>query len=242
MKKAELVFKSLGISEDEVKNLLSEANEGDNIEELVAPIIEGYKARQKEVLLNDPEFLKPIQDKITGKERGTLENKLKKVLAESGMNSEEIKSLQGIDEYIEKFKELSKSKSKGSEQLEEILKEKTTLADRIKEYEEVILPGEKKKFEDQLNDFYVNEQLRNMASKYDLIIPQDTALDLLKLKLGSYKLSVNEKKELDLLTSEGAKVLDEKKEKIIGVSDIIKNVFETSNLIKKNNGAAMPLV
>jgi hypothetical protein len=216
----------IGVKAETIQKL-NEPSEDFSAEEAASDFVKD----QRSVAKNDPELIKTIRDEVRGTELSKIEHKIKKTFS---LSAEEIKDKK-FDEIIETAFE--KSKATSNETGEELQNKILELNNKVKQYEEEIIPSERNKATEQINSFRRDLALRESLSKRQLIVGQEVAIPVIDSFLNqNYSVSVNEKGALEVKTKDGLNPLNSDGTKVLSFEEIIDNQLNTLQLIKQSNG------
>ncbi len=211
--------------------------EGDepDIEKLSAD----FKAAQREVYENDPDFIKNIKNELRGKERGSVE---RVIMRELGVTAEEAKDggLEGDYNKMLKFasKKLKKQSSEPAEKLQVQLQDANS---EIQKYKDTIVPEIQSKADARVNKFFIANHIGELISKSgELIVKGNVATTVVEKGLASQglvsKLS-EDKNTIRIETKDGLSPQNADKTKNLTEAELIKGILESEGLIKQSKGA-----
>lgn len=229
MKNIEPFLKKLGIKSAIIAKVIAD-------EELPATTLDTLVSEQREVfstaLRNDPEFLNPIKDEITGKERSIIEGKIKKTF---GLTSEEVKDKK-LDEIVTIALEKVKANSTGTAQ--EIQDKLLAAQNEIKRLTEVVLPETQAAAETKILNYEKGLALRDHLANREFLVPQTTFMRELNDRLsGKYKIEVKDGKVVTFTTPEGLKPLAADKSKEITFEEALEMELTDMKVLKQSQGA-----
>ena len=238
----ELITKFLdGIgTKNETVAILKEPPEGLDIEPLVAE----FKQNGKEVFENDPDVIQKLASKAKGKERGSVERKIKKVFnitpEEWGENE-----LEGDYEKALTFS-FDKQKTAGSKSAGEIQAELQDANTKLKWYKDDEIPRIEKESSEKVDKNEANRHLRKLiADSGELIVSESATIAVVKEELTKkgYTAGLNEgKTDLTIKTQDGLSPQDEGKTRNLTNTEVVKGILESEKLIKQSNADPDPLV
>lgn len=195
--------------------------------------VKEFKSKQGDLLKNDPDFINPIKKEIRGKELATAENKLKRVF---GLTPEEME-----DKKYEEILEIAKSKGSAkpadtSEEMERLQAELLTANNRVKEFEDVILPEAKAAAQNEINSYFKSNKIKDLVSSHSLIIDANAILPAVLSDLdANYNITLGDDKSLVVKTKDGTDPLNADKTAKVTLEQIIQSKLEAFNAIKKSN-------
>ena len=197
-----------------------------------------FKAAQREVYENDPDFIKNIKNEMRGKERGSVE---RVIMRELGVTAEEVKEhgLEGDYNKMMKFasKKLKKQSSEPAEKLQGQLQDANT---EIQKYKDTIVPDIQSKADARVNKFFIANHLGDLISKSgELIVKPNVATTVVEKGLASKGLvsSLSEDKNtIRILTKDGLSPQNDDKTRNLTEAELIKGILEGEGLIKQSRG------
>jgi len=159
----EKLLKQIGLPQSTIKEVL--AAEAENTDFDVSAVVTSFKESQRTLYEDDADLAETFKAQERGKLLDIWTNKIKK---DFGLSSEQVKGLK-MDEVIALAKgESVKSVSKDIQQLQE---ENLTLSNKLKEYDEVVIPGVKSEVEREKKSFKIQNYVQTL-------IPPDVLIDL----------------------------------------------------------------
>jgi len=225
----EKFLKKIGVGA-EVITKLTEGNAEDdnfNLEDLAADFVKG----QKTVLSNDPELIKNIRDEIRGTELSKIEHKIKKTF---NLSAEEMKDKK-FDDIIEFAFDKTKSASSGTS--DELQSQIVDLNNKVKQYEEEILPAAKNEAQTKINKFRQDLALRDVLSKRQLIVNSEVAIPVVESYISqNFNVSLNDKGILEVKTKDNLNPLNSDGTKVLSFDEIVDSHLNALQLIKQSNG------
>ena len=228
----------IGITTDIIANL---KDPGDDLD--IEKLSNEFKGKQKDVFSNDPEVIKELQKSAKGKERGSVERKIKKVFdikAEEWTENE----LEGDYEKALTFGH-DKQKKAGSKSAQEIQAELLDANKKIEWYKDEEVPRIVKAEKQKVDNFHIERHLRELivdSGELANNIGSDVAEIVLKeeLRKKGFTPSLTEDGKLAILTEDGLVPLDEAKTKNLSNAEIIKGIVVAKGLIKQSNAVIEP--
>lgn len=218
--------------------LLKDPEEGLKVEDLA----EEFKSKQRDVYANDPDVIKELAAKAKGKERGSVERKIKKVFNispdEWGENE-----LEGDYEKALTFG-FDKQKKTGSQSAQEITAELQDANKTIKWYKEDEIPRIEKESSAKVDRNEANRHLRKViVDSGELIVSESATMAVVKEELTKkgYITGLNEgKTDLTIKTADGLSPQDEGKTRNLSNVEVVKGILESEDLIKQSNADPDP--
>jgi len=231
-------LENVGVSNETIA-LLKDPEDGQKVEDLANE----FKSKQREVYANDPEVIKELQKSAKGKERGSVERKIKKVFdikAEEWTENE----LEGDYEKALTFGH-DKQKKAGSKSAQEIQTELLEANKKIEWYKDEEVPRIINVEKQKVDNFHIERHLRELiVDSGDLAnnIGSDVAEIVLKeeLRKKGFKTSLTEDGKLAILTEDGLVPLDEAKTKNLSNTEIVKSIVIAKGLIIQSNADPDP--
>lgn len=221
---------ALGIPQAEAQKLIDESAKEDSTLDVQA-LVKQATDHQRNIFMNDTEIIDKFKGEEKGKQLDIITRDLKKTF---GLTSEEIKD-KGIKEIIE----LSKTKAtttsdKGVEQLQADI---IALTNKVKDYEENIIPSKLAEVEGHKKKISVEHELTKLISGKKLRVPFDAAFPSVINFLGEkYDLDINEQKQLAIFLK-GSKTspLKDDKSGILGLNDILDSKLKEWKFLEESN-------
>ncbi len=230
-------LENVGVSNETIA-LLKDPEEGLKVEDLAKE----FKSAQREVYANDPEVIKELAAKAKGKERGSVERKIKKVfgLTDDEWNTGE---LEGDYEKALTFAS-DKQKKAGSKSAQEIQVELHDANTKLKWYEEDEIPRIEKESSEKVDKNEASRHLRKLiADSGELIVSESATIAVVKEELTKkgYTAGLNEAKtDLTIKTKDGLSPQDEGKTRNLTNTEVVKGILESEKLIKQSNADPGP--
>jgi len=209
----------------------------------VVKLSDEHNEKKKDVFTNDPDVITELQKKAKGKERGSVERKIKKVFdikAEEWTENE----LEGDYEKALTFGH-DKQKKAGSKSAQEIQAELLDANKKIEWYKDEEVPRIVKAEKQKVDNFHIERHLRELivdSGELANNIGSDVAEIVLKeeLRKKGFTPSLTEDGKLAILTEDGLVPLDEAKTKNLSNAEIIKGIVVAKGLIKQSNAVIEP--
>lgn len=229
MKNIESFLKQIGVPADSISKLISE--ETTSIDEIVS----GFKASQRDVLKNDPEFIQPIKDEIRGAELSKIEHKVKKVFA---LTAEEIRDKK-FDEIITiAHEKATKSSVEGADALQQKV---IDLTNENKRLVDEIIPAKESEAKNAIKQFKRESIINGIIAKKSLIVAPDVVLPAVNNYLNSnFNLDVDDSGQLVVKTKNNLNPLNADGTKIITFDEILDSHLATLGVVKQSNGSPNP--
>lgn len=189
---------------------------------------------QRELYTSSEEYksaLKKIKDGALAEIHSKAE---KKIISFAQLTSDEVKDKK-YDEIVElAFKKASAS---GNKSLEEVQAELRKVSDKVKEYEDSIIPGIKAEVEHEKINFKTEASLMKKIGSLKLRegMSAEDIVELTKLKANKagYKVSFDDKGEMVFTTSDGGKIMTADKKGFLSTEEVLNNFLE--GMIEKSN-------
>ena len=209
----------------------------------VVKLSDEHNEKKKDVFTNDPDVITELQKKAKGKERGSVERKIKKVFdikAEEWTENE----LEGDYEKALTFGH-DKQKKAGSKSAQEIQAELLDANKKIEWYKDEEVPRIRNTEKQKVDNFHIERHLRELivdSGELANNIGSDVAEIVLKeeLRKKGFTPSLTEDGKLAILTEDGLVPLDEAKTKNLSNAEIIKGIVVAKGLIKQSNAVIEP--
>ncbi|MHA1170238.1 MAG: hypothetical protein ACTSRU_20615 [Candidatus Hodarchaeales archaeon] len=236
----ELITKFLdgiGTKNDTVA-ILKEPTEGLDVQ----PLIEEFKADSRSVYSNDPAVIKELELKAKGKERGSVERKVKKVF---NISAEEWAAAELDGDYEKALAfALDKQKKAGTKSVQEINTELQDANTKIEWYKNEEIPRIEKESSEKVDRNEANRHLRKLiADSGELIVSESATIAVVKEELTrkGYITGLNEAKtDLTIKTQEGLSPQDEGKTRNLTNDEVVKGILEGEKLVKQSRATTEP--
>lgn len=136
----------------ELQETFITALEDDNSTFEVAPLLETYKKNIEEVVKNDATFINTIKNAEKGR---LLDDIDKKIKSKFNLSGDEIKG-KTTDELIE----IAKTKTTSKPEIEKLEKDLMETRNKVKEYEEIVIPQKEKEKDIFVSEFTKGQKLK----------------------------------------------------------------------------------
>lgn len=229
----------LGVKPELLENSESESFENDLYDSVNSNILNVYK--------NSEEYKKTLLELEGKSKRLVLSESEKAIMKAFGLSKDKVKDkdFNGIlEEAINASKELvSKDTKELTELINNLKSDITTLTaqkdeavNKLQDFETNVIPGIYKKIETETKQ---KEALNTFVNGYEFIIPKADVLTLLNAKASTKGLKVELVGDnLELLQSDGSKVLSEDKRSIVDLKAFteteFRDLFKRSNAVEPN--------
>lgn len=208
----------------------------------VDDLIAEFKTNGKEVFENDPDVITSLAKKAKGKERGSVERKIKKVFNISPEEWGE-EELEGDYEKTLTFC-FEKMKKAGSKSAQEIQAELQDANTKIKWYKEEEIPRIETESSAKVDRNEANRHLRKLiVDSGELIVSESATMAVVKEELTKkgYATGLNEHKtDLTIKTADGLSPQDEGKTRNLSNAEVVKGILEKEDLIKQSKAPTEP--
>lgn len=227
MSKIETFLKKIGVPTDAISKLTAE-DDTTPIEEIAT----SFKAVQRDVLKNDPEFIQPIKDEIRGSELSKIEHKLKKTF---NLPSEEIKDKK-FDEIISiAYDRASKATAQGAEEIQQRLIE---LSNENKRLLEDVIPAKELEAKKQITTFKRESIISQAIAKRQLIVSADVVSPAVRSYLDqNFNVDVDDNGQLVVKTKNNLNPLNQDGTKIVSFDEILDSHLTQLGVVKQSNGS-----
>jgi hypothetical protein len=227
MSKIETFLKKIGVPGDAISKLTAD-DDTTPIEEIAT----SFKAVQRDVLKNDPEFIQPIKDEIRGSELSKIEHKLKKTF---NLPSEEIKDKK-FDEIISiAYDRASKATAQGAE---EIQKKVIELSNENKRLLEEVIPAKENEAKNQIKTFKRESIISQAIAKRQLIVSADVVNPAVRSYLdNNFNVDVDDNGQLVVKTKNNLNPLNQDGTKIVTFDEILDGHLTQLGVVKQSNGS-----
>lgn len=230
MKIIEKLLKDLGIKGDLSKQIIEEAKKDDSTFDLT-PAVASATEHVRMLLENDSEFVDKFKTAEKGKQLDIFTRDLKKTF---GLTSEEIKDKK-IDEILDLVK--TKTTTNSNKDVQKLQEELITLNNKVKEYEEEIIPNVKKEVEVTRKNIFIENALNKKITARELRVAYDAAYPSLMANLNSqFDLDIDDKQNIHLLQKgSNLKALKQDKSGELTIDEFIDTKFKEWKFIKESN-------
>lgn len=213
MKNIESFLKKIGVKSAIITTLTStDELDAEKMDELVST----HQNTVRETLKNDPEFINPLQDSITGAERSKIEHKIKKVF---GLTAEEMKDKK-MDEIMALAVDKIKSQHTGT--AEELQIKLTDLAKENKRLLEEVIPAKEQEATGKIKSYKKDLKIREKLAARELTVKPSIILPALNGILdGEFDIDIDDKDEFTIKTKDGLNPLSKDKTKVLTFDDIL---------------------
>lgn len=219
---------------------LKEPEEGLNVDELA----DEFKGKQREVYANDPDVVKDLEVKATGKARGSVEREIKRqfditVDEWEQNNFGEEKDFKKVLKFgIEK---IQKQAGKTAQEIQTELQEANA---KIKYFEEEKIPEINKDWQGKIDRTDIERHFRKLIGDCgDLIVSHDVASTVLEKRLAEKGLKpelTEDRNGIIIKTKDGLMPQDEKKTRNLTNSEVVKGILSGEKLIKESHADDTP--
>ncbi len=230
MKHAKEYLKLIGVDSDTIDNLFKEELEEDFV---VSDKAKDFVKKSRTLAKDDPELIRTIRDEIRGTELSKIEHKIKKTF---DLSADDVRDKK-FDEILDVAKE--KVQASAGSTNEELQTKIVELNNKVKNYEEEVLPAERKKATDLISNFRKESSLSAALAKRanTLIVLPEAILPAINNKLqAEYNVTVNDSGELEVKTKDGLNPLNKEGTKQITFDEIIDGYLSDLKVVKQSNG------
>jgi len=232
-------LEEIGVDNKVIANL-KEPEEGLNVEELAKE----FRESQHEVYANDPDVIKNLEIKATGKARGSVEREIKRVFDISTGEWEENDF--GNEKDYKKILQfgIEKIKKQGSKSVQEIQAELQEANKKIKWFDEERIPEINKEWQSKTDKNDIERHFRKLiGDSGDLIVSSDVASTVIEKKLNEkgFVPTLNEDRNgVIIKTRDGLIPQDEGKTRNLSNMEIVKGILSGEKLIKESHAPDTP--
>lgn len=227
----EKLLKQIGLPADKIKEVIA-ADKEEKSDFDIAPIVDAFKENQRALFENDGDLAEKFYARERGKQLDIVTNQIKKAF---GLTSDLIK-----DKKIAEVIELAKAEStKGlSKEMQQLQEEALAAANKVKEYEETLIPQIKSEVAKEKKQFLINNKMRSLIPGADkLRVPAETVDKIVNADiLSQYDLDMDEKGNITLF--EKGKTIHAKSAdgtKLLTITDAMNTVLTANKFIKESN-------
>jgi CTP-dependent riboflavin kinase len=233
-KKIIAILIAFGVAKAAAEKHTEKVPEEDDAEFDVDKLLSDFQDKQKDLLKNDPEFVKSVSDPAVAKTNDIWLSKFKQ---KTGLSAEEVKDKKTV-EIIEAGVE--KIRKKGDATTEQLQTENLALATELKKIKEEDLPAAKTEAETVRKRLELENKVAKSLPKIGkkIRVDEDVALITLNTKLAQrgIVLSVDENGELVAKTKDGLGVKNKDGTKLLNAIELFTEVLDEGKLLE-NSGA-----
>lgn len=217
---------------------LKDPEEGLNVDELA----DEFKQKQREVYANDPDVIKELAAQAKGKERGSVERKIKKVF---NITTEEWAENE-LDKDYEKalMFGFEKIKKEGNKSAQEIQLELQDANKKLKWFEDEKIPEIHSEWQRKIDKTDIERHYRKLIGESgDLIVSDDVASTVLEKRINerNFLIELNEDRTgIVIKTKDGLIPQDEGKTRNLTNLEIVKGILENERLVKQSKAIDEP--
>jgi len=232
-------LEEIGVDNKVIANL-KEPEEGLNVEELAKE----FRESQHEVYANDPDVIKNLEIRATGKARGSVEREIKRVFDISTGEWEENDF--GNEKDYKKILQfgIEKIKKQGSKSVQEIQAELQEANKKIKWFDEERIPEINKEWQSKTDKNDIERHFRKLiGDSGDLIVSSDVASTVIEKKLNEkgFVPTLNEDRNgVIIKTRDGLIPQDEGKTRNLSNMEIVKGILSGEKLVKESHAQDTP--
>lgn len=224
----------VGVASDAITQLTESPEEG-LTKEVIDGLAKDFKASQRDVFKNDPEIVGELTGSLRGKERGSVERKIKK---EFGLTAEEWGENELEGDYGKAIAfGINKLKTESGKPAEKLQTELQEANQKNLDYEEKVIPGIREEAKQEISKFYVQNRYQELIGECgELIVGNDVALTVLTNEFAKSGLkSEIENGKLTIKTGDGLAPQDKDKTRNLSNLEVAKGIFDRTGLLKKSN-------
>jgi len=232
-------LEEIGVDNKVIANL-KEPEEGLNVEELAKE----FRESQHEVYANDPDVIKNLEIRATGKARGSVEREIKRVFDISTGEWEENDF--GNEKDYKKILQfgIEKIKKQGSKSVQEIQAELQEANKKIKWFDEERIPEINKEWQSKTDKNDIERHFRKLiGDSGDLIVSSDVASTVIEKKLNEkgFVPTLNEDRNgVIIKTRDGLIPQDEGKTRNLSNMEIVKGILSGEKLLVQSHATDTP--
>ena len=232
-------LEEIGVDNKVIANL-KEPEEGLNVEELAKE----FRESQHEVYANDPDVIKNLEIRATGKARGSVEREIKRVFDISTGEWEENDF--GNEKDYKKILQfgIEKIKKQGSKSVQEIQAELQEANKKIKWFDEERIPEINKEWQSKTDKNDIERHFRKLiGDSGDLIVSSDVASTVIEKKLNEkgFVTELNEDRNgVIIKTRDGLIPQDEGKTRNLSNMEITKGILSDEKLLVQSHATDTP--
>ena len=212
---------------------LKDPEEGLNVDELT----DEFKQKQREVYANDPDVIKELAAQAKGKERGSVERKIKKIF---NISTEEWQEHE-LDKDYEKsllfgYEKIKKEGNKSAQEIQADLQEANK---KLKWFEEEKIPEIEKNWQTRIDRNDIERHFRKLiVDSGELIVSHDVASTVIDKRLnekGFIAELTDDRGGIVIKTRDGLIPQDEGKTRNLTNMEIVKGILGSEKLVKESH-------
>lgn len=227
------ILVAFGIAKAQAEKYLEKVDAPDEAEFDTDKLLNDFKASQAELLKNDKEFIATLKEPEAKRWNTMWATKIKQA---TGLTEEEIKD--------KDYKEIvalavDKLRKKGDQTTGELQQANIELEQKLKKYEEEIIPQTKAEVENFKRAIKKESAFDKLISSFDLGVSHKVASAAVRAHLGSqYIDDINDKDELEIYLAGDGKLKPKSKDgsKLLGAKEFIQEILAEEKLLKVSNG------
>lgn len=227
------ILVAFGIAKANAEKYLEKVDVPDEAEFDADKLLSDFTAKQAELLKNDKEFISTIQENEAKKWNDIWATKIKQA---TGLTAEEIK-----DKNQKEIVALAvdKLRKKGDSTTEQLQQANIELENKLKEYEEKIIPETKAEVENFKRSIKKESAFEKAFDGFELGVSKKVAMAAVRASLGNqYVDDINDKDELEIYLAGEGKLKPKSKDgtKLLGAKEFIQEILSEEKLLKVSGG------
>lgn len=227
------ILVAFGIAKANAEKYLEKVDVPDEAEFDADKLLSDFTAKQAELLKNDKEFISTIQENEAKKWNDIWATKIKQA---TGLTAEEIKD-KNQKEIIALA--VDKLRKKGDSTTEQLQQANIELENKLKEYEEKIIPETKAEVENFKRSIKKESAFEKAFDGFELGVSKKVAMAAVRASLGNqYVDDINDKDELEIYLAGEGKLKPKSKDgtKLLGAKEFIQEILSEEKLLKVSGG------
>jgi len=229
------ILVAFGIAKASAEKYLEKVDVPDEAEVDVDKLLNDFKSSQAELLRNDKEFINSLKEPEAKRWNTMWATKIKQA---TGLTEEEIKD--------KDYKEIialavDKLRKKGDSTTEQLQQVNIGLENKLKEYEEKIIPEIKNEVENSKRLMKKESAFEKLFDGFELGVSKKVAMAAVKAHFGNQFVDdINDKDELEIYLAGEGKLKPKSKDgtKLLGAKEFVEGILSEEKLLKVSGGGS----
>lgn len=227
------ILVACGIAKASAEKYLEKVDVPDEAEFDADKLLTDFKASQAELLKNDKDFIQSISEPVEKKINDMWVTKIKQA---TGLTAEEVKDKR-YKEVVELAAE--KLRKKGDSSTEQLQQVNIELENKLKEYEEKIIPEIKAEVENSKRSIKKETAFEKLFDGFELGVSKKVAMAAVRAHFGNQFVDdINDKDELEIYLAGEGKLKPKSKDgtKLLGAKEFVEGILSEEKLLKVSGG------
>lgn len=227
------ILVAFGIAKASAEKYLEKVDAPDEADIDVDKLLTDFKSSQAELLKNDKEFLVPLQEHEAKRWNEIWTTKLKQA---TGLTAEEVKDKNQKEIVALAVDKLRKKGDSSTEQLQQVNIE---LENKLKEYEDKIIPEIKAEVENSKRSIKKETAFEKLFDGFELGVSKKVAMAAVRAHFGNQFIDdINDKDELEIYLAGEGKLKPKSKDgtKLLGAKEFVEGILSEEKLLKVSGG------